>query len=221
MDHRHEEARARPAHKRRARLLVPGLVSLALVLAACSGSSGDGAEVATAADGKRTTSTTKKTDARQAGLDFARCMREHGVDMPDPTFDDHGNVQLEVGELDGGGDGGGGGAVEQAGEMDATFREADKACRHHLAGVMGNGPDGKPDAEMQDKALKFARCMRENGVTDFPDPDFSEGGMVRIGGEGMDPSSPTFQQAHKACQSILGAPPGAAPSDAAPVGGGR
>ena len=215
MDHRHEEARVRPARTRRARLLVPGLVSLALVLTACSGSSGDGAEVATAADGKRTTSTTTETDARQAGLNFARCMREHGVDMPDPTFDDQGNVQLGVREFGGGGD------VEQAGEIDATFREADKACRHHLAGVMGNGPHGRPDAEMQDKALKFARCMRERGVTNFPDPDFSEGGMVKIGGEGMDPGSPTFQQAQKACQSILGPPPDGGPTGAAPVGGGR
>jgi hypothetical protein len=140
-------------------------------------------------------------------------MREHGVDVPDPTFDDDGNVQLEVRE--------GGGELEQAGQIDANFRDAEKACRSHLAGVMGNGPDGKPDAEMQDKALKFARCMRENGVANFPDPDFSEGGMVRIGGEGMDPRSPTFQQAHKACQSILGTAAGEGPAGATPAGGGR
>jgi hypothetical protein len=213
MDHRREDVHARPARRRRAWLPGPVLVLLAVVLAACGGSSGEGAEVASATDGDKVTSTTKKTDPRQAHLDFARCMREHGVDMPDPTFDDDGNVQLEVRE--------GGGEVEQAGEVDGTFRDAEKACRHHLAGVMGDGPDGKPDAEMQDKALRFARCMRENGVTNFPDPDFSENGMVRIGGDGIDPSSPTTREAHKRCQSILGPPPsgGSAGAGAAPIGG--
>ncbi|HEX2275226.1 MAG TPA: hypothetical protein VHG90_15265, partial [Acidimicrobiales bacterium] len=159
-----------------------------------------------------TSTTTKKTDARQAHLDFARCMREHGVDMPDPTFEDNGMVKFEARQ-------GGGGEVEQAGELDATFGEAERACRHHLAGVMGNGPDGKPDAELQDRALKFARCMREHGVANFPDPDLSEGGMVKIGGEGLDPSSPTFQEAQKACQSIMGTGPGAGPDGARPAGG--
>jgi hypothetical protein len=215
MDHRHEEARVRPAPRCRAALLVPAVVLLAAALVACGSSSSGGAKVATAAGTKSTTTTTTKTNARQAHLDFARCMREHGVDMPDPTFDDNGGVQLEVRE--------GGGEVEQAGEVDSTFREAEKTCRHRLAGVMGDGPDGRPDAETQERALRFARCMRENGVTNFPDPDFSEGGMVRIGGDGIDPSSPTTQEAHKRCQSILGPPPSAKTAGRAPtqIGGGR
>ena len=34
---------------------------------------------------------------RKAMLDFARCMREHGVDMPDPKFDGDGGVMMQVG----------------------------------------------------------------------------------------------------------------------------
>jgi hypothetical protein len=30
--------------------------------------------------------------------------------------------------------------------------------------------------EMQEQALEFAECMRDNGVEDFPDPDFSQDG---------------------------------------------
>ena len=216
MDKRHQEETPRPAYLRRAGGLLT-LLAVAVLVAGCGQSSGDGGGGVASADGKKTTATTKKTDARQAGIDFARCMREHGVDMPDPTFDDQGNAQIgfEAGPV--------GGDVQFAPDGEPGFREADKACRHHLQGVLGNGPDGKPDAEMQDKALKFARCMRENGVAGFPDPDFSESGMVRIGGQGLDPSSPTMQAAQKACQSILGPPPGRGSGGAspAPPAGGR
>ena len=27
-------------------------------------------------------------------LSYAKCMRSHGIDMPDPTFDDEGHVQI-------------------------------------------------------------------------------------------------------------------------------
>ena len=30
-------------------------------------------------------------------LEFAQCMRDHGIDMPDPTFDDDGRVQIDTG----------------------------------------------------------------------------------------------------------------------------
>src|SRR5262249_42876056 len=29
-------------------------------------------------------------------LGFAQCMREHGVDMPDPTFDENGGIGMQV-----------------------------------------------------------------------------------------------------------------------------
>ena len=51
--------------------------------------------------------------------------------------------------------------------------------------------------------------MRTHGVTNFPDPSTS-GGNIQIGGPGLDPSSPTFQGAQKACakyQPLKGGPP--------------
>lgn len=51
-------------------------------------------------------------------------------------------------------------------------------------------------------ALAFAQCMRQHGVTNFPDP--GSGGNLKItGGNGLDPNSPTFQAAQTACQSLL------------------
>jgi hypothetical protein len=55
-------------------------------------------------------------------------------------------------------------------------------------------------------ALKFSQCMRKHGVTNFPDPSSSGGGISLSSGNGIDPNSPTFQTAQKACQSLLPKP---------------
>jgi hypothetical protein len=46
---------------------------------------------------------------------------------------------------------------------------------------------------------RFASCMRSHGVPKFPDP--SANGSVTFGsGTGVDPQSPAFQKAEKACR---------------------
>jgi len=57
----------------------------------------------------------------------------------------------------------------------------------------------------------FAACMRSHGVANFPDP--SSGGGINIGPRsGINPDSPQFQSAERACQKLL--PAGKAPSPA-------
>ena len=53
---------------------------------------------------------------------------------------------------------------------------------------------------MQAQLLEFSACMRAHGLKDFPDP--SNGGLqIRVQpGSDLDPSSPQFQNAQKACQ---------------------
>jgi hypothetical protein len=49
--------------------------------------------------------------------------------------------------------------------------------------------------------------MRSHGVPNFPDPVFKStgGGIgIQIGGAGIDPGSPAFQNAAKQCGSIFG-----------------
>ncbi len=59
------------------------------------------------------------------------------------------------------------------------------------------------------QSLKFARCMRANGVPNFPDPGTGGGFQVRQG-SGLDPQSPAFQAARKRCGKLLpGGGPGA------------
>jgi hypothetical protein len=54
--------------------------------------------------------------------------------------------------------------------------------------------------------IKFADCMRANGVPNFPDP--SSGGGIQIPA-GMNPQSPAFQAAQSRCFKLLpgGGPP--------------
>jgi hypothetical protein len=65
-----------------------------------------------------------------------------------------------------------------------------------------SGPTLTP-AQRADE-LAFSQCMRAHGVSDFPDPN-SQGQILIQGGSGsssgLDPDSPTFQNAQKACQS--------------------
>jgi hypothetical protein len=54
------------------------------------------------------------------------------------------------------------------------------------------------------KAVKFAECMRTNGVTGFPDPaasgSFTIDGVVN--GSSLDPNSAAFKHALTACRSL-------------------
>jgi hypothetical protein len=63
-----------------------------------------------------------------------------------------------------------------------------------------------------DTGLKLAACMRSHGVPNLPDSATAGGGVTIQAGSGIDPASPAFQQAEKACRKLL---PGGGP------GGGR
>src|SRR5215207_3426139 len=77
------------------------------------------------------------------------------------------------------------------------------------AGCGGNGGGGaNATAANQEKAVKFAECMRENGVSEFPDPDASGNLTIDgvLNGSGIDPNSPTWKGAIAACEDLQ--PPG-------------
>lgn len=180
----------------RSRAGVAGLL-LMTALAACGGGSGSSGVATLKSPGTgavgESAAPSASLDPETAQLEFARCMRENGVDMPDPVA--------------GGGFGGaaGGAAVQVGGDgIDAEkMQKAFETCGT-LLGAGGPGDGIAIDPEMQDKLVEFAGCMRDNGV-DFPDPGADGGGMISIGGPGgIDPSSSEFQAAQEACQSILG-----------------
>jgi hypothetical protein len=63
---------------------------------------------------------------------------------------------------------------------------------------------GDTTASTHEKAVKFAQCMRRNGVSRFPDPSAS--GNLTIdqvaNGSSLDTSTPAFTQAISACKQL-------------------
>jgi hypothetical protein len=91
----------------------------------------------------------------QKAVKFAECMRSNGVSQfPDPGAS--GKFTID--------------AVANGSSVDSStpaFKQAISACTHlEPAGFMGS----KRSSQQQQAALKFAQCIRENGVKDFPDP---------------------------------------------------
>jgi hypothetical protein len=120
----------------------------------------------------------------QQALDYAKCMRENGVpDYPDPEEGKGGRVVIGPGD----------------GANDPKTQSAMEACRDKMPqGVARDRSGGKVDAA---KVTAWAECIRENGVSKFPDPEV-EGSQIKInlGALGMKPDDPKLQKASAACQ---------------------
>jgi hypothetical protein len=67
---------------------------------------------------------------------------------------------------------------------------------------------GNTNATNRAKGMKFAKCMRDNGVSEFPDPDASGGLTIDgvLNGSSLDPSTPAWKDAIGACKELE--PPG-------------
>jgi hypothetical protein len=67
---------------------------------------------------------------------------------------------------------------------------------------------GTTTATAREKAVKFAECMRDNGVDEFPDPDASGGLTIDgvVNGSSLDTSTPSWKTAIATCKDLQ--PPG-------------
>lgn len=178
-------------------------LSLLTLLAACGGDDSDGSAVASL-DDVATTTTAGASDPSDetaideaAVLEFAACMRDGGIDFPDPVVDADGNVGFDLLALRDLAD------VDES-ELEAAF----EPCAPLLEGV-SFGFEDIFDAEFQDELLDFSVCMRANGF-DMPDPDFSN---LTTNGQlypEFDLDDPDFETAFEACQDSLPGIPGIA-----------
>jgi hypothetical protein len=162
---------------------VPGLLlALTLAVAACGG--GDNGEgVASLGGSGSATSTTRAAggDDMQRALNYTRCMRQQGIDMPDPQFDANGRMAMQL--------------PSGAGPDDPKFKAAAEACKQYLP---NGGEPEKPDPQLQQQMVAWARCMRQHGVN-IPDP--KPGGGIDVGpAAGAKPDSAKFRAAEEACK---------------------
>ena len=165
-------------------LLTVPLAAASIALGACGAGDSDDATAGTGSG--------NQAQFREAALKFAKCMRENGVDRPDPQPGQGGGLRFMAP--------GGGGAGDQA-----TMERAQKACQKYLKNLRPPALSNEQEAEFKDRALKFAKCMREQGL-DFPDPTFESGGRMnqRLGGGagpggGTGPDDPRFRDAMDKC----------------------
>lgn len=215
---------------RRGRACVAALaaVAVAMTVAACGGGSAPGVANlgkshgtsstgsssssnggGSAASGRASTSTSSggrggiqvalSVGSHKAGLKFSHCMRANGEpNFPDPNS--QGAFSFGSGQ----------GIDPRSTQFQAVMQK----CRKDLP-----TPHFTPAQLAAEKAtaLRFSQCMRSHGVTNYPDPQFGSGGRVslRVGGpgSGLDPSSPVFQRAQRACGGPKG-PKGLGPVSA-------
>jgi hypothetical protein len=171
--------------------LVLGLL-LALAAAGCGGTDDGDDGVATAGGGPSSTASASAKPSpmtdEERQVRFAQCMRDNGVDMPDPEID-NGRVRIRAPE----------GADPQ------KVQAATEKCKQYLPNG-GDRPRG--NAEMTEQLRKLAQCMRDNGVPEFPDPSEDGGIQVQASpGSHMNPDDPTFKAAEEACAKYRPAPP--------------
>lgn len=118
---------------------------LLFALSACGSTDETPHDSGSGADGGSGTQTQSAEDYQLA---FAECMREQGVDMPDPNPD--GSIEAPAGD---------------------GFLEAAETCQAELGEAPAPPGGGSQMSEEEQRAewLEIAACFRDNGV-DVPDP---------------------------------------------------
>jgi hypothetical protein len=170
--------------RRRLRPLA-ALAMVALIGAGCSNGSAGSGGTATVGDTGTTggTGTTTLT-ARDKAVKFAECIRGHGVsDFPDPNADNDFDYGVSVSA--------------------AVWQKAVAACKDlQPPGTLSS----KRTPKQQSAGLRFAQCIRGNGVKDFPDPVNGEPviNTYKIPSSNRPGGMTILNAAIQKCRSLLG-----------------
>ncbi len=138
--------------------LLAALAVLALINTGCANApagADSGAGSTKTATAPASTGGNSNTANHEQAVKFAECMRANGIkQFPDPNTS--GAFTIEE--------------IANGSSLDtnsAAFKQAISACKD-LEPPGFTGPKRSP--EQQSAGLKFAQCIRDNGVKDFPDP---------------------------------------------------
>ena len=153
-------------------------VTCAMAIAACG--SGSSASVAAASGNSNST----------GQLAFAKCMRSHAVpSFPDPgAVTPSGPARAVFG-------------IALPSTIDVgspAFKSAIGAC---LKLATGAAPKSGVSEDRRLAALRYSQCMRNHGVTNYPDPTFVGVAEAEkpLSAYGIDAQSPAVVRAQKAC----------------------
>jgi hypothetical protein len=120
------------------------------------------------------------------GREYAQCLREHGLQVDEPTVE-NGRLNVPL--------------VAPPPQQGTPPPQPDipaicKAIEDRLPKeAQGRAPVSAEDLQ---KIERFSQCVRENGIPDWPDPKAD--GTVPLNGTSIDVKSDRFQTAKKACQ---------------------
>jgi hypothetical protein len=164
--------------------------------AVCAAAAAIVCAVAVAACGSSSSSKHGVSARVAAGIQFADCMRSHGVpNFPDPGSG--GGIQI-----------GSGSGINPS---SPAFQQAQSTCQRLLPG--GGPPKGPPSEQQKEQMFNLSRCMRAHGLNDFPDPTlgsppqnpagysvvFGRPGLVLAVPNSINVNSPAFKRAASAC----------------------
>jgi hypothetical protein len=173
--------------RRRSPLAALALIAIVALISAC----GSGEPARTSSSSASSGSGNNPTTNHEKAVKFAACMRSNGVGaFPDPPAS--GELTID--------------AIANGSSLDTNstvFKQAISACRElEPPGFTGK----KATPRQMDARLRFAQCVRENGVRDFPDPA-PNGPLIdtnRIPSlTGKDPrTDPTLNAALRSCRNF-------------------
>ncbi len=180
-------------------------VSTAIVLVACGGSKSP--SVATIATTSTPTTAggsnsangvgssairTSKGDANGLLVEWAACMRRNSdPDQADPTIDNHSGINITI-------------PVSAPETLSNEVHGGIAPCNQFLAAAssaLRAAHPAPPPPSDNATGVKYAACMRANGVPTYPDPTGSRTNL-----NGIDMNSPFFISANKLCGKQIGAP---------------
>jgi hypothetical protein len=150
-----------------------GIALVVVVVAGCSASGGSGAA----------TTTSGQQAATAVLREFVRCARANGMpNLPDLRLDSNGQVSVPEGTPE-------------------PPKSVERACRSiwERLPASATGDRGRPPADMQ-ALLRYARCMREHGMADFPDPQAD--GRFPLPPSLRGGKTPQFLRAMQACRQL-------------------
>lgn len=125
----------------------------------------------------------------RSDLNFSKCMRRNGV----PSFPDLMGTGMHI-AADGSTL-----SVNGVSVSAPAFQSARQKCQEYLPAGIEPGP--AKQAQQYARSLRFSKCMRSHGVSNFPDPKTVSGsrGNSVVELSGVNLSSPAVTAAARAC----------------------